>query len=98
MTKPMSGSPTTAAQKLPSAIESFSKKRRRLRISGASTSAKEWSVIFSFITNFRDPSSERRYEKRKTDNESNPRSDQAPKKKRDSHRQTGGEIRGPWQM
>src|SRR5713226_7076356 len=94
----MSGSPTTAAQKLPRAIESFSKKRRRLRSSGASVPAKECSVMFSFITNFRDPSSERRDEERKTDNEGDPGSDQAPKEERDSHRQTGGKIGGPWQM
>src|SRR5437868_2144959 len=94
----MSGSPTTAAHKLPRAIESFSKKRRRLRTSGASTWANEWSVMFSFITNFCDPSSERCDEERKPDEEGDPGSDQAPKKKRDCHRQTSGEIGGPRKM
>src|SRR5260370_5951026 len=91
----MSGTPTMAAQKPPRAMESFSKKRRRVRTSGASRRAKEWSVMFSFITNFRDPSSERGDEERKTDNEGDPRSDQAPKEKGDSHRQTGREISRP---
>src|SRR5438445_9142688 len=94
----MSGTPTTAAHRPPRAIESFSKKRRRLSTSGVSTRAKEWSVTFSFITNFGDPPRERRGEEGETDNEGDPRSNQAPKKKCNSHRQTGREIGRPWEM
>src|SRR5438132_11612233 len=94
----MSGTPTTAAHRPPRAIESFSKKRRRLRTSGVSTPAKEWSVTFSFITNFGDLSSEGYDEAPKTDNEGNRGSDQAPNKKHDAKRQTSGHVGGPRHM
>ena len=92
--KPTSGIPTTAAQKPARAIESFSKKRRRLISSGASTGTKESSAMFSFMTNFCYPSSERCGEEDKTNNENDPRSDQAPKEKSSSHRQPCREISG----
>ena len=44
------------------------------------------------------PPRERRGEEGETDNEGDPRSNQAPKKKCNSHRQTGREIGRPWEM
>src|SRR5207248_10208302 len=94
MMKPTSGIPTTTAQKPARAIDSFSKKRRRLISAGASTPSEEWSAMFSFITNFCDPSGERCGEEDKTDNENDPRRDQTPEEKCCSHCQPGSEISG----
>src|SRR5262245_1100377 len=60
---PIKGTPTIALQRPINAIESFSKKRRRLISSGVSANgAVDDSVRLVFMTKFGDPASERRRE------------------------------------
>src|SRR5215467_3617389 len=61
---PTNGSPIMALQRPTNAIESFSKKRRRLISSGVSANgAFDDSVRLVFMTKFGDPTSERRGKK-----------------------------------
>src|SRR5215831_12332103 len=65
---PIKGTPTMALQRPINAIESFSKKRRRLISSGVSaTGAVDDSVRLVFMTKFGDPTSERRGEQGNAD-------------------------------
>jgi hypothetical protein len=60
---PTKGTPTIAVQRPTSAIESFSKNRRRLISSGVSVNgADDDSVGLVFMANFRDPTGKRCYE------------------------------------
>jgi hypothetical protein len=58
--KPTNGTPTMAVQRPTSAIESFSKNRRRLISSGVSVNgADDDSVGLVSMANFRDPTGKR---------------------------------------
>jgi hypothetical protein len=60
---PTNGTPTIALQRPINAIETFSKKRRRLISSGVSVGGTDGdSVRLVFMTKFGDPASERRDE------------------------------------
>jgi len=65
---PIKGTPTIALQRPINAIESFSKKRRRLISSGVpGNGVVDDSVRLVFMTKFSDPTSERRGEEGETD-------------------------------
>src|SRR6266568_6001968 len=86
--KPTNGTPTIALQRPTSAMESFSKNRRRLISSGVSVGGTEDdSLRLVFMANFRNPTGERCAEEDNTDQPNNPGGDQAPKDKGDSHGQ-----------
>jgi hypothetical protein len=79
---PTNGTPTIAVQRPTSAMESFSKKRRRLISSGVSD---DESVRLVFMANIGDPAGQRRREEDNADDENNPVADQTPKDKGNSH-------------
>src|SRR5450432_620455 len=92
-TKPTKGTPRTAAQRPPSAIEIFSKKRRRDISSGKAFLAGIDSLgMISFTANFGDPSGERGNEKSGPDREDDSRGDEAPEEEGGAHGQSGREI------
>src|SRR5437660_302104 len=92
--KPTNGTPTMAVQRPTSAIESFSKNRRRLISSGVSLGgADDDSVRFVSMANFRDPTGKRCDEQDNTDQPNDPGGDQSPKDKGDSHGQPGRKVR-----
>src|SRR6266567_4848810 len=63
---PTNGTPTIAVQRPTSAMESFSKNRRRLISSGVSVNgADDESLRLVFMANFRDPNGKRCEEKKK---------------------------------
>src|SRR5882724_528569 len=68
MMNPTNGTPTIAVQRPTSAMESFSKNRRRLISCGVSADgAGDESVRLVFIANFRDPTGKRCDEENNTD-------------------------------
>ena len=76
MINPTNGTPTIALQRPINAMESFSKKRRRLISSGVSANgAVDDSVRLVFMTKFGDPTSERRDKKDNTNEPNHPRGD-----------------------
>src|SRR5712671_5247288 len=84
--KPTNGTPTIAVQRPTSAIESFSKNRRRLISSGVSVNgADDDSVSFVSMANFGDPTGKRCDEQDNTDQPNDPGGDQSPEDKGDSH-------------
>jgi hypothetical protein len=83
---PTNGTPTIAVQRPTSAMESFSKNRRRLISSGVSGSgADDDSVRPVFMANFRDPTGKRGEEEDNTNQPNDPSGDQPPKDKGDPH-------------
>jgi hypothetical protein len=85
--KPTNGTPTMAVQRPTSAIESFSKNRRRLISSGVSVNgADDDSVRFVSMANFRDPTGKRCDEESNTDQPNDPGGDQPPEEKGRAHR------------
>src|SRR5438132_14392981 len=95
---PTNGTPTIAVQRPTSAMESFSKNRRRLISSGVSVSgADDDSVGLVFMANFCDPTGKRCGEKNNTDQPNDPGGDQSTKDKGGSHGQPGWEIGRVWQ-
>src|SRR6266576_1154344 len=77
---------TVAVHRPTSAIESFSKNRRRLISSGVSVSgADDDSVSFVSMANLRDPTGKRCEEEDNTDQPNDPDGDQSPEEKGDSH-------------
>src|SRR5229473_2861879 len=84
--KPTNGTPTIALQRPTSAMESFSKNRRRLISSGVSGSGADAdSVRLVFMANFRDPTGKRGEEEDNTNQPNDPSGDQPPKDKGDPH-------------
>src|SRR5438309_10691620 len=74
MMNPTNGTPTIAVQRPTSAMESFSKNRRRLISCGVSVGgAGDDSVRLVFIANFRDPTGKRCDEENNTDEPNRPR-------------------------
>jgi hypothetical protein len=74
--KPTNGTPTMAVQRPTSAIESFSKNRRRLISSGVSVNgADDDSVRFVSMANFGDPTGKRCDEESNTDQQNDPGGD-----------------------
>src|SRR4029077_19658337 len=83
---PTRGNPTIALQRPMSAMESFSKNRRRLISSGVSVNgAGDDSLRLVFMANFRDPTGKRCDEENNTDEPNDPGGNQSPKDKCDSH-------------
>src|SRR5437763_11971336 len=81
-----SGTPTIAVHRPTSAMESFSRNRRRLISSVLSVSgADDDSVSFVSIANLRDPTGKRCDEEDNTDQPNDPDGDQSPEEKGDSH-------------
>src|SRR6185312_2285853 len=92
---PTNGTPTIAVQRPTSAMESFSKNRRRLISSGVSLSrGDEDSVGLVFMANFRDPAGKRCDEEGNTDEPNDPGGDQPPKEKGRAHRLPGWKVSG----
>jgi hypothetical protein len=74
--KPTNGTPTMAVQRPTSAIESFSKNRRRLISSGVSVNgADDDSVSFVSMANFGDPTGKRCDEEGNADQQNDPGGD-----------------------
>src|SRR5205085_6519540 len=79
---PINGTPTIAVQRPTSAMESFSKNRRRLMSSGVSVSgADDDSVRLVFMANLRNPTGKRGDEESNTNEPNDPGGNQAPKDK-----------------
>jgi hypothetical protein len=86
MMNPTNGNPTIAVQRPTSAMESFSKNRRRLISSGVPVGgADDDSVRLVFMANIRDPTRKGCRKEGNTDQENNPVADQSPKDKGNSH-------------
>src|SRR5207249_5202406 len=91
---PTNGTPTIAVHRPTSAMESFSRNRRRLISSGVSVSgADDDSVSFVSMANLRDPTGKRCDKEDNTDQPNDPRGDQSPEEKGDSHGKPGREVR-----
>ena len=90
---PIRGNPTIAPQRPTSAIDSFSKNRRRLISSGVSVNgADDESLRLVFMANFRDPTGKRCKKENNTDEPNNPGGSQSPKNEGDSHGKPSWEI------
>src|SRR5439155_18952229 len=91
--KPTNGTPTMAVQRPTSAIESFSKNRRRLISSGVSVNgADDDSVSFVSMANFGDPTGKRCDEQDNTDQPNDPDGDQSPEEKGESQGKPSWEV------
>src|SRR2546430_17530046 len=90
---PINDAPTIAMHRPRTAMESFSKNRRRLISSGVSVSgADDDSVSFVSMANLRDPTGKRCDEEDNTDQPNDPDGDQSPEKKGDSQGKPSWEV------
>src|SRR5436190_2935917 len=95
---PTNGTPTIAVHRPTSAIESFSKNRRRLISSGVSVSgADDDSVSFVYMANLRDPTCTRCMEAHNSATPNDPDGDQPPEEKGDSHGKPSWEVGWMWE-
>src|SRR5437868_12678926 len=95
---PTNGSPIIAVQSPTSAMESFSKNRRRLISCGVSVGGPDDdSARFVSMANFRDPTGKRCHEEDNTDQPNDPDGDQSPEEKGDSHGKPSREVGWMWE-
>src|SRR5437899_11601968 len=90
---PINGTPTIAVHRPTSAMESFSKNRRRLISAGVSVSgADDDSVSFVSMANLRDPTGKRCEEEDNTDQPNDPDGRQSPEEKGEAKGKPSWEV------